>query len=185
MVSTENVFFNPRQKRDEALNVRKKFISPEGDHLTLLSLYKSYCEVPRKEQAQWCSDNFVNVRAMRKAQDIYQQLQRHLLALRLPLKSCGDDSTPLCRSLTAGLFPHAARKQPDGSYRVIATGQLVHIHPSSVLCGRKPDCAVFNELVKTTKHYARDVCVIEPRWLPELAPAFFAAKAGSGVAAGV
>lgn len=183
MVSTENVFFNPRHKKDEAATVRKKFINHEGDHLTLLAVYRAYSALPRREQAAWCSDNFINVRAMRKAADIVAQLERHFTTLRLPARSAGDDTTPLRRALTAGLFPHAARKQPDGSYRVIATAQIVHIHPSSVLSQRKPECAVFNELVTTTKQYARDVCVIEPRWLPELAPAFFAAKAGAGVAA--
>jgi ATP-dependent RNA helicase DHX8/PRP22 len=83
----------------------------------------------------------------------------------------------------AGLFPHAARRQEDGSFRVLATGQPVHIHPSSVLCGKKPECMVFNELVRTTKQYAREVCRIQARWLAELAPAFFAAKAGVGAGA--
>jgi ATP-dependent RNA helicase DHX8/PRP22 len=64
--------------------------------------------------------------------------------------------------------------------QVIATGQLVHIHPSSVLLQRKPECVVFNELVRTTKHYARVLTSIDLRWLPELCPAFFAAKAGAG-----
>lgn len=36
---------------------------------------------------------------------------------------------------------------PAGSYKVIATGQAVAIHPSSVLAGKKPECIVFNELV--------------------------------------
>ncbi len=35
-----------------------------------------------------------------------------------------------------------------GSYKVIATGQAVAIHPSSVLCGKKAECIVFNELVR-------------------------------------
>lgn len=30
---------------------------------------------------------------------------------------------------------------------MIATGQAVAIHPSSVLCGKKAECIVFNELV--------------------------------------
>jgi hypothetical protein len=34
------------------------------------------------------------------------------------------------------------------SYKVIATGQVVFLHPSSVLCGKKPECVVFNELVR-------------------------------------
>jgi ATP-dependent RNA helicase DHX8/PRP22 len=29
------------------------------------------------------------------------------------------------------------------------------------------------------RQYARDVAAIQPRWLPELAPAFFAAKAAA------
>jgi ATP-dependent RNA helicase DHX8/PRP22 len=67
--------------------------------------------------------------------------------------------------------------------RVIATGQIVHLHPSSVLRGKAPECVVFSELVRTTRQYAREVTRIQARWLPELAPAFFAAKAGAGVAA--
>eukprot|EP00983_Pelagomonas_calceolata_P113606 1160003-Pelagomonas_calceolata.AAC.3 len=35
--------------------------------------------------------------------------------------------------------------------QVIATGQQVFIHPSSVLIGKKVDCIVFSELVLTTK----------------------------------
>jgi ATP-dependent RNA helicase DHX8/PRP22 len=59
----------------------------------------------------------------------------------------------------------------------------VWIHPSSTLVGCKPECIVFNELVRTTKQYAREVSAIEPRWLPELAPAFFAAKASASAPA--
>ena len=48
------------------------------------------------------------------------------------------------------------------------------IHPSSVLCGKKAECIVFNELVRTSRQYARDVVQVDSNWLPELAPAFFA-----------
>ena len=70
-----------------------------------------------------------------------------------------------------------------GTYKVIATGQAVSIHPSSVLHGRKPQCIVFSELVRTARQYARDATLIDPAWLPELAPAFFArqqANSGGG-----
>ncbi|PNW80772.1 hypothetical protein CHLRE_07g329233v5 [Chlamydomonas reinhardtii] len=59
---------------------------------------------------------------------------------------------------------------------------FVFLHPSSVLLERKPDCLVFNELMHTTRTYARDATAIEARWLPELAPAFFAAKASAATA---
>ena len=61
-----------------------------------------------------------------------------------------------------------------GSYRMYSTGQVVAIHPSSVLCGKKAECIVFNELVHTTRQYARDALLIDARWLPELAPTYFA-----------
>ncbi|EFJ45602.1 DEAH-box nuclear pre-mRNA splicing factor [Volvox carteri f. nagariensis] len=190
MVSTDNVFHTPRAKEREWRAARLKFLAREGDHLTLLNVFRGFRELPKdshKARTTWCSDNFINIRAMRKAEDIYDQLVRFLgppspPGLGLALVSCGDDTAPLRRALTAGLFPHAARLQPDGSYRVLATGRQVFLHPSSVLLDRKPDCLVFNELMHTTRTYARDAVAIEARWLPELAPAVFAAKAGAAAA---
>lgn len=92
------------------------------------------------------------------------------------MTSCKEDTTPVRRCLVAGLFPHAARRQPDGTYSLFATSQVVHLHPSSALCGKTPACIVFNELVRTTKQYARSVAVVEPAWLVEMAPHFFASK---------
>ncbi|KAG2440784.1 hypothetical protein HXX76_003640 [Chlamydomonas incerta] len=190
MVSADNVFHTPRQKEAEWRAARIKFLSREGDHLTLLNVFRGFMELPKesnKARTSWCSDNFINIRAMRKAEDIYTQLVRFMghpspPGLGLPLATCGDETTPLRRALTAGLFPHAARLQPDGSYRVIATGRQVFLHPTSVLLERKPDCLVFNELMHTSRTYARDATAIEARWLPELAPAFFAAKASAATA---
>ena len=93
-----------------------------------------------------------------------------------PPGSSGDDTTALRRSLTCGFFQNAARRQPDGStYRVICGGQVVRIHPSSVLAGLRPgpECIIFKELVKSTRLYARDATVVDPAWLPELAPRAF------------
>lgn len=68
-----------------------------------------------------------------------------------------------------------------GTYKVIATGQTLAIHPSSVLCNKKAECIVFNELMRTTRQYARTALAIDAKWLPELAPAFFARRqANSG-----
>ncbi|WIA22550.1 hypothetical protein OEZ85_000984 [Tetradesmus obliquus] len=183
MVSSENVFHNPRGKQDAVNSTRAKFLHPEGDQLTLLGVMAAFLQVERRRRPGWASDNFINIRALRKAQDIYAQLEGHLSSLGLPIQSCGSDCVPVQRALVAGLFPHAAKRQPDGTYRVIATGQIVHLHPSSVLRGKAPECVVFSELVRTTRQYAREVTRIQARWLPELAPAFFAAKAGAGVAA--
>lgn len=177
MISCDaSVFVSPRDKKEDAANAHRRFMSRFGDHMVVLSVFSSWKAVSKKEQKRWCSDNFLNPRALQKAGDIYEQLKGHLEKLRIPIKSCEDDDKVLRRGLVTGLFPHAAKRQVDGSYRVIATGQAVHIHPSSVLHGRNLECIIFTELVKTTKQYARGVTAVEAGWLPELAPAYFARK---------
>lgn len=59
---------------------------------------------------------------------------------------------------------------------MVASGQTVSIHPSSVLCGKRPQCIVFDELLHTSRAYARTVSSIDPAWLPEIAPAFYARR---------
>ncbi len=70
-------------------------------------------------------------RSLKKAEDIFQQLQGHMSQLGLTVGSCGEDLTPLRRALTCGLFPHAAKRQPDGSYKVrelMRTHTYTHTH---------------------------------------------------------
>jgi len=64
------------------------------------------------------------------------------------------------------------------TYRLQASSQTVSIHPSSVLHSKKPRCIVFDELLRTTRSYARNVTVAEPSWLPEAAPMYFHGKVG-------
>ena len=63
---------------------------------------------------------------------------------------------------------------------MLMSGRQVVIHPSSVLCGKKPSCIVFNDMIWTTRQYARGISVIEPAWLAEHAPAFYTAHSSAG-----
>ena len=56
-------------------------------------------------------------------------------------------------------------------------GRVAHSRPKTFL-------NLFNELLFTTKLYMRDLTQIEPEWLPELAPHFFAAHQGLAAGAG-
>lgn len=60
----------------------------------------------------------------------------------------------------------AARRQPDGSYKAISSGQVARFHPSGALHGRQPapECVIYTELVQTTKMFIRGVSAIEPQW---------------------
>lgn len=41
----DTVLYNPPARRDEVLAVRKKFMSSEGDHMTLLNIYRAFKKV--------------------------------------------------------------------------------------------------------------------------------------------
>ncbi|KAK9828750.1 hypothetical protein WJX72_001917 [[Myrmecia] bisecta] len=173
MAASDQPFLLPRESRERAQEAHKRFASGEGDHMTLLAVFQAFHGLQQTSSEQWCHDNFLSRRALCKAVDIYSQLLENIKALGLPLLSCGSDTTPVRRALTSGLFKHAAKRHTDGTYKVLASSQMVALHPSSVLCGKRPPCCVFSELVCTTRAYARQVTVIDSAWLAELAPAFF------------
>ena len=60
--------------------------------------------------------------------------------------------------------------------RALASGQLVRIHPSSVLFRAKPECIIFNELVQINHCYIRNLARLDYLWLPELAPQYYAVQ---------
>ncbi|MCI09332.1 ATP-dependent RNA helicase dhx8-like protein, partial [Trifolium medium] len=104
------------------------------------------------------------------------QIQGHVQQMGLKLASCGDDMLQFRRCLVASFFLNAAMKQADGTYRAYASGQVVQIHPSSVLFRKKPDCIIFNELIQTNNKYVRNLTRVDSLWLTELAPQFYATQ---------
>jgi ATP-dependent RNA helicase DHX8/PRP22 len=96
-----------------------------------------------------------------------------ILRYKLDVVSAGKNFTKIRKAIAAGFFFHAARKDPQEGYRTLVENQPVYIHPSSALFQRQPDWVIYHELVMTTKEYMREVTVVDPKWLVELAPRFF------------
>jgi len=63
--------------------------------------------------------------------------------------------------------------QRAGHYLTLKDDQVVIIHPSSVI-DHKPEWVLYNEFVLTSRNYIRGVLVVEPEWLFEVAPEYFA-----------
>ncbi|KAK1269634.1 putative pre-mRNA-splicing factor ATP-dependent RNA helicase [Acorus gramineus] len=171
MIQTQNIFYRPREKQAMADQKRAKFFQPEGDHLTLLAVYEAW--KAKNFSGPWCYENFVQSRSLRRAQDVRKQLLTIMDRYKLDVVSAGRDFTKIRKAITAGFFFHAARKDPQEGYRTLVENQPVYIHPSSALFQRQPDWVIYNELVMTTKEYMREVTVVDPKWLVELAPRFF------------
>ncbi|KAL6974547.1 RNA helicase [Sarracenia purpurea var. burkii] len=171
MIQTGNIFYRPREKQAQADQKRAKFFQPEGDHLTLLAVYEAW--KAKNFSGPWCFENFVQSRSLRRAQDVRKQLLTIMDKYKLDVVSAGKNFTKIRKAITAGFFFHGARKDPQEGYRTLVENQPVYIHPSSALFQRQPDWVIYHELVMTTKEYMREVTVVDPKWLVELAPRFF------------
>ncbi|XP_074662354.1 ATP-dependent RNA helicase DHX33-like [Tubulanus polymorphus] len=177
LLSVESVLQTPSNKREQALATRQKFMSAEGDHITLLNVYRAYKSA--KGAQGWCVDNFVNGRNMKTALDMRKQLREICATQRMKFKSCGQDTSLIRKCMTYGFFMNSAELHTDKLYKTIVMKKPVTIHPSSALFQCKPGCVIYNELVKTSKCYMRDICQVDPDWLFEIAPAYFKRKVAS------
>lgn len=171
MLSVENPFYRPRDKQAQADMRKAKFHQAEGDHLTLLAVYKGW--EASKFSNPWCFENFVQARSMKRAQDVRKQLVTIMDRYKLDLLSAGKNYKLICKAITAGFFTHAAKKDPQEGFRTLVDQNPVYIHPSSALFNKNPEFVIYHELVLTTKEYMRNVMEIDARWLVELAPAFY------------
>ncbi|XP_052179682.1 pre-mRNA-splicing factor ATP-dependent RNA helicase DEAH1-like isoform X2 [Diospyros lotus] len=133
MLSIGNsIFYRPKDKQVHADNARLNFHTGNvGDHIALLKVYSSWKET--NYSTQWCYENYIQVRSMKRARDIRDQLEGLLERVEIELTSNTNDLEAIKKSITAGFFPHSARLQKNGSYRTVKYPQTVHIHPSSGL----------------------------------------------------
>uniref|UniRef100_A0A8C2QNJ7 RNA helicase n=1 Tax=Cricetulus griseus TaxID=10029 RepID=A0A8C2QNJ7_CRIGR len=174
LLSVDSVLYNPPARRDEVQSVRKKFISSEGDHITLLNIYRTFKNIGGNKD--WCKENFVNSKNMLLVAEVRAQLREICLKMSMPIMSSRGDMESVRRCLAHSLFMSTAELQPDGTYATTDTHQPVAIHPSSVLFHCKPACVVYTALLYTNKCYMRDLCVVDAEWLYEAAPDYFRRK---------
>ncbi|PSC75579.1 pre-mRNA-splicing factor ATP-dependent RNA helicase DHX16 [Micractinium conductrix] len=170
-----SVFYRPKDKAVHADNAHKAFHRGNvGDHMALLNVYNGWAET--NFASQWCFENFVQIRSMKRARDIRDQLLGLVDRCEIELLSNPQDLDAIRKAITSGFFYHTASLQKNGSYRTVKNPQTVHVHPSSGLSEAMPRWLVYHELVLTTKEYMRVVSEINPEWLVEIAPHYYSKK---------
>jgi pre-mRNA-splicing factor ATP-dependent RNA helicase DHX16 len=173
------LFFRPKDKKIHADSARARFTIKEGgDHLTLLNIFNQW--VDSDFSPVWAKENFLDMRSLKRARDVRDQLAKLCERVEVTMSSCGaNDLVPIQKALTSGFFPNAARLQRGGdSYRTVKNNTTVYIHPSSVCMANDPPIkmVIYYELVQTTKEYMRNCLPIKPEWLHEAAPHFHKKK---------
>ncbi|PBL00720.1 P-loop containing nucleoside triphosphate hydrolase protein [Armillaria gallica] len=171
MLSVQTVFYRPKEKQGQADSKKAKFHQPEGDHLTLLTVYNGWKAANFSNP--WCYENFIQARSMRRAQDVRKQLLGIMDRYKHDILSAGRDYNRVRKAIASGFFRNAAKKDPQEGYKTLVEGTPVYIHPSSALFNRNPEWVVYHELVLTTREYCHNVTAVEPKWLVEVAPQFF------------
>jgi len=138
-------------------------------------MYDAYKEAGG--DADWCWENYLQVRSLKSAENVRKQLERALRKLKGSIPSTPPDhpkfSERIRRTLCHALFNQAAMVDESGKcYRTLQDAQYVLIHPSSCL-KHKPEFVIYNELAVTEKSYMRCVTSVWPEWLLEANPAYF------------
>eukprot|EP00850_Spirogloea_muscicola_P002702 SM000010S04340 [mRNA] locus=s10:987946:997012:- [translate_table: standard] len=176
MLSVGNsIFYRPKDKQVHADNARMNFHAGDvGDHIALLKIFDSWRE--SNFSTQWCYSNYIQVRSMKRARDVRDQLASLLERVELEPSSNPNDYDAIKKAVASGFFYHTAKLQKNGTYRTVKNPQTVHIHPSSGLAQVLPRWVVYHELVYTTKEYMRQVIEIKPEWLVEIAPHYYKLK---------
>ncbi|MCP9262956.1 hypothetical protein DINM_006321 [Dirofilaria immitis] len=170
-MSTDSIFVSSAVGHEQTNLSKCKFEAPEGDHCTLLNVYRGY-RLARKEKKleEWCEANHVHQRILNTVFKIRRQLRDICSKNSLIFRSCGTDTDKLRKTLCQGLFMNACvyERSQDRYNLLISPGTSLKIHPSSCLSRSRPTAFIFTDLVRTNELYARDITVIDLEWAKEL-----------------
>ncbi|KDR15211.1 hypothetical protein L798_10984, partial [Zootermopsis nevadensis] len=165
------IFYRPKDKIIHADAARRGFFTSGGDHLMLLNVYTRWAD--SEFSTQWCYENFLQHRSLKRARDVRDQLAGLMARVEIDLVSGAGDTVGIRKAITAGYFYHVARLSKGGQYKTAKHQQTVMIHPNSSMFEDLPRWVIYHELVFTTKEFMRQVTEIESKWLLEVAPHYY------------
>merc|ERR1719387_2636513 len=90
-----SIFYRPKERALHADNARVNFHRPGGDHITLLNVWNQWSKT--QFSTQWCFENFIQVRSLRKARDIREQLEGLMERVELDVVSSEADTDAICK----------------------------------------------------------------------------------------
>lgn len=142
MLSVPNVFFTSEEEKFRAAEAKAEFHQPDGDHLTLLEVYKSWKQ--RNFDAEWSWNSYLQQGSLEQAHNTRNQLIGIMEKQGLDVVSCGKNWEEVQLAVLRGYHMNVAIKLPGkegkrrNCYRTLQ-GQVVHIHPSSALFHTQPE----------------------------------------------
>jgi pre-mRNA-splicing factor ATP-dependent RNA helicase DHX15/PRP43 len=170
------ILVRPRDSQAQADAAHAQFRSGWGDHITLVNVVEAFVE--NGADKAWCDANFVNYRALARADSARGQLlailRRQGIEVVSVKKAQREREEFILCALLEGMFMQVAMLNPSsGAYLFVNCPKEAVIHPSSCL-RRKPEWILYASYVFTTRDYLRTVSEIKAEWLFQASQSFFA-----------
>ncbi|KAK1409353.1 hypothetical protein QVD17_35879 [Tagetes erecta] len=171
MANSSSIFCRGGSEEEKQVSDRLKvqFCHPDGDLFTLLSVYRKWEGTRRDKRNQWCWDNRINAKTMRRCHEAVQEMEsclKHELNIITPAYWCWNHMVNtnydqiLKDVILSALEDNIAMYSGNDSlgYEVVSTGAHVRLHPSCSLLmfSERPSLVVFREITAMPSYL---VCV--------------------------
>ena len=81
VLKSDNIFYNPNNKKEIVEKISEKYIDSTSDHLTLRNIYKEYKKANNKEE--FFKENYLNDKALSKIMEIFKHLIGYLKKMKI------------------------------------------------------------------------------------------------------
>uniref|UniRef100_A0A8D3C465 Helicase C-terminal domain-containing protein n=1 Tax=Scophthalmus maximus TaxID=52904 RepID=A0A8D3C465_SCOMX len=182
MLTAPSCFITSDTSREEAAVAHwRPLMHTEGDHMTLINIYKAFTE--HNQDEAWCATNFLSHTSLRLAAVIRAELLEVMQRIELPVSppafGCQDNCTNIKRALISGFFLKVAHDVDGaGNYLLLTHRHVAHLHPfSSYLCRQPcpapPSWVLYHEFTISRDNCIRIASEVHPQMLLELTPQFY------------
>ena len=155
----------PMDQRNEADAAHEKFASEESDFIALVKIWRFYHDLKEKlgssQLKKACKTNFISYVRMREWIETHRQLRGLIVEMGFEPNRQPAEPSLVHESLLSGLLSNIGTLDKNGEYKG-PRGLRFHIFPGSGVFKARPKWLVAEELVRTSKLYARAVAKIEP-----------------------
>ena len=170
MLSIKNIFYFNISNEKIMISKQSKGVK-EGDHLSLLSIFKIFKSIPNKKEKQnFCSEIHLNYFAMKEVIKLSEEIKEILIKMNINIKrSVENDGEDILKCFLKGYQMNIAKRQIDSSYlNINSPNQKLFIHPSSVLYTILPEYIIYDEIIFSDKLYMKNISVIKKEWINEV-----------------
>ncbi|EPY78215.1 putative pre-mRNA-splicing factor ATP-dependent RNA helicase DHX32 [Camelus ferus] len=164
----------PRGAEEAALTCWKTFLHPEGDHFTLINIYKAYQDTALSSTSdhcveKWCHDHFLNCSALRTADVIRAELLEIIKRIELPYAEPAfgskENTLNIRKALLSGYFMQIARDvDGSGNYLMLTHKQVAQLHPRCcyAVARKVPEWVLFHKFSVSDNNYIRIASEVSP-----------------------